>query len=341
MTAQQEKFKKGKAAIEEAKIQSSTSDTSPEKKSHIDRPLSILISPPRSLHGSVLSIKNELLQHEVDLLTAGTPVVKLDPKRVRHSKWANRQPDSFKSKSFDALVEEIDSSGGNVQPIKVRAVSNDPHHDYEIVYGHRRHQACIRCQLQVNAQIIEIGDKELVIEMERENRNREDLRPYEQGRSYKNYLDEGLFPSQRSLADSLGVFVSNLNTAIRIASLPEDVLNAFPSRLDIQYGWLIPIERALSDYPEEVISIAQSLTKDREAGQIIGAKATLSKITKSDGNQSPVKITDSFGDRKVKLAIKGGLLKLEIDAKNDSKETLEEIKILLSDYFKKKESTGV
>ena len=83
-----------------------------------------------------------------------------------------------------ALKSEMESAGGNVQAIKVRPIPGTEPQEYEIVFGHRRHRACLDLGLEVLATIESIDDKELFKEMDRENRQRADLRPYEQGLMY-------------------------------------------------------------------------------------------------------------------------------------------------------------
>jgi ParB family chromosome partitioning protein len=112
------------------------------------------------------------------------PSKKLDPKCVKPSKWANRHDKSFEGPEFAELKSEIESAGGNVQAIKVRPIPGSSPQEYEIVFGHRRHRACFELDIPVLATIESIDDKELFKEMDRENRLRADLRPYEQGLMY-------------------------------------------------------------------------------------------------------------------------------------------------------------
>jgi ParB family chromosome partitioning protein len=184
----------------------------------------------------------------------------LDPKLVKPSRWANRSEASLKSRDFEKLKVEIDNAGGNVQPIKVRTSVRSPG-EYEIVFGHRRHRACLELNIPVRALIAEVGDAELFAEMDRENRQRADLRPYEQGLIYAKALDEALFPSLRKMADALGVDVGNASKAISLARLPSVVLNAFESPLDLLQAWATPLSTALQRSPDLVLERARALSK--------------------------------------------------------------------------------
>lgn len=183
---------------------------------------------------------------------------KLDPKNIKPSHWANRNEASFANKDFAALKAEIESAGGNVQPIKVRPAAGKSG-EFEIVFGHRRHRACLELGLDVLALVEELTDAALFAQMDRENRQRADLRPIEQGVMYAKALDEGLFPSNRKLAESLGVDVGGVGKLLALARLPSDVLNAFESPLEIQFQWGAVLSAAVQKDPDIVLSKAKEI----------------------------------------------------------------------------------
>ena len=159
-----------------------------------ERPASFATAPGQAR-------QNSKLRTELEKWTGATPVRQIDPKQVERSKWANRHEQSYQDEEFKALKEDIQSSGGNVQPIKVRPLAGQKDR-YEVVFGHRRHQACLDLDIPVLAMIAEVDDVELFIDMDRENRQRKDMRPYELGVMYNRALKEGIFPSakKKSLA---------------------------------------------------------------------------------------------------------------------------------------------
>ena len=193
--------------------------------------------------------KADELQREVDSLKARAQELEsdrgaqlLDAARIVPSRWANRADASFSDQEFLALKAEIQDAGGNVQPIMVRPMEGEGER-YELVFGHRRHRACLELGLPVLAVIKPLGDRELFAHMERENRHRKNLSPYEQGQMYRRALSEGLFPSMRALAADIGRGSTDVSEAVRIAELPQAVLDAFPSPNDIQFRWA----KALAD----------------------------------------------------------------------------------------------
>ena len=207
-------------------------------------------------------------------------VMALDPTTIRRSRWANRNQAEFSTPEFQALKAEIEQAGGNVQPIKVRvataavaaveaaeaaaAVFDGQTHRYEIVYGHRRHQACLELGLPVNAVVAQVmSDQALFAAMDRENRGRKNLSAWEQGRMYGDALKAGLFPSLRRLSESLGVNLSDASRTVQLAKLPADVVAAFASPLDLQVRWAKPLVDALQKDPDTVLVRARAIAKNR------------------------------------------------------------------------------
>ncbi len=185
----------------------------------------------------------------------------IDPQLITRSRWANRDPRHFATKEFDQLKAEIANAGGNVQPVKVRPLSKGVEGDpaFELVFGHRRLEACSQLGLPVLAVVENLGDAALFVEMDRENRSRKDLSAWEQGCMYRRALQEGLFPSNRRLADAVGADLSNVGKALALAALPEEVVAAFPSPLELQFRWAKPLKDAWDADPEMVRNRAAEL----------------------------------------------------------------------------------
>lgn len=236
------------------------------------------------------------LEEEVAALRAGQQVVTLEPKLVRQSRWRNRSDGSFTGASFNELKAEIQESGGNVVPIKVRRLSS-PAADgavYEIIYGRRRLRACLELGLLVSAIIVEATDEQAFMEAERENRNREDLTPWEQGVFYADALREGLFSSQRQMAQKLGVTQPLVSAAVRLASLPEYVVDAFASPQDLQYRWGAELSAALekdsAHVQKEALEIASTVPRPSAKAIVERLTRTASKLVPENANVHQFKV---------------------------------------------------
>jgi ParB family transcriptional regulator, chromosome partitioning protein len=137
---------------------------------------------------------------------------------------------------------------------------------FEIVYGHRRCQACLEEGVPVNAEVVEVmTDLELFEAMARENRGRKNLSAYEQGVMYQDALKKGLYSSARKMEDALNLNHSDCTRALQLAKLPITVIKAFASPLDLQYRWAGQLAEAMQKDPEGLLLNAKKMATDRGA----------------------------------------------------------------------------
>ncbi len=221
-----------------------------------------------AVEGEVTKLRDQLKQHEGSL-----PTRQLDPKAVVPSRWANRHAASFDTAKFASLKADVESAGGNVQAILVRPIEGG---NYEIVFGHRRHRACLELGIPVLAAIYTgpLSDLDLFAMMDRENRERDDLSPYEQGATYRRALDEHLYPSQRRLAEALGVSHTWVGKTLVVADLPGAVVECFRNPLDIQHRHAEQIAGVLETDRKGVLRRAEKLRQTPQkpaAGAVVAA----------------------------------------------------------------------
>lgn len=228
---------------------------------------------------SLMKESNEkvaLLEERLKQFEGGTPVLLLEGAQVVASKWANRARESFDHQDFQRLKADLADSGGNVQPIKVRPLAGQPNR-YEIIFGHRRHRACVELGLPVLAVVENLSDAELFKQMDRENRARADLSPWEQGMMYRQALADRLFASREQLARELGIDAGNLSKALRLADLDAAVVQAFSSPLELQYRWAKPLADALTQDRTKVFAVVKEIAAASPG--TLTAKAIFDRLT--------------------------------------------------------------
>jgi len=270
------------------------------------------------------------LEERLKEFEGALPVRLIAAENIGASHWANRSAQNFDSAEFAALKEEVANGGGNVQPIKVRPVKGQDGL-FEIVFGHRRHRACLELGLPVLAMVEEVSDVDLFKEMDRENRARLDLSPWEQGRMYRRAIDEKLFSSQEQLAKELGVDAGNLSKALKLAALDSSLVDAFASPLDLQYRWAKPLAEAMKADSEGVLSRAKALKDNGQHGLtakgvfdvLVGTPAKDGGMAIQLGGQTLATITQSGGEVSVRFA-KGSV----------GGERLNELKSILEEWLK-------
>ena len=154
--------------------------------------------------GLGFAAENERMKAE---RAAGMVLLRLDPKSIGATKFANRHERSLNTKdaSFKQLKDSIRTHGQDT-PIRVRPAAAGSGKEYEIVEGHRRHAAILELDrdteggypilARLDAKAAE--SKDLVLKMYRENAERADLSAYETGMMFTQWLAAGIFPTQRA-----------------------------------------------------------------------------------------------------------------------------------------------
>lgn len=262
------------------------------------------------------------LNAEIEKLKLQVGEQLIDPRQIALTRWADRHPDSFSSQAFVELKQEIESAGGNVQPIKVRpvrgAAAEQPEGPrFELVYGSRRTRACLELGLPVRAVVDEnVDDQALYVQMQRENRGRSNLSAWEQGVSYHKALNEGLFPSARRLAEQIGLDHSNVAKALRVAELPQEIVGAFRSPVDIQFRWAVALDKAYQQDPDAVLTAARLLAgrSPKPAGAEVFRSLTdaVSVKGKPKAKEASRAFVIADGKKGVIRAGKGGAVTVEL-----------------------------
>lgn len=255
----------------------------------------------------------------------------LDPRIIRWSEWANRNELNFSGEEFNQLKEEIASAGGNVQPIKVRPLKPGAEHAFEIVFGHRRHRACLELGLPVLALIDNLGEADLFVQMDRENRSRKNLSAWEQGCMYQRALDRGLFPSNRQLAEKVGADVGLVGKALALARLPKEVVEAFASPLDLQFRWAKLLNEAHEQDPEALRRRAKAA---RQLGQGRAPKQVMDILTGVERFNPPTVSVDVQGSKAATLTMdSAGRATVTIEKNLIKAEQLNELAGVIESYL--------
>lgn len=275
-----------------------------------------------ALKAEVAAIRVKVVEIELDAANKvaefdGASVTrKINPKLIKRSHWANRDETGLtdENKDFLALKNEIKAAGGNVQAIKVRPIFETIPLEFEIVFGHRRHRACLDLDIDVLATIEPLDDKKLFVEMDRENRQRADLRPYEQGLMYARALDEGLFDSMRKMAEALGIEPGTASKAISLANLPKSILDSFESPLDIQFRWASDLNEILKKDPDVLRYRANEIADKRKAGEVISSHYAFNVLVGKEEKPTTVKPkVVKVGSRVLSISERNNKVSFELD----------------------------
>ena len=202
--------------------------------------------------------------------------MRISPDRIAPSRFPNRLEETWTTTAYEELKADIESVGGNIQPIKVRPVEGRGTIEFEVVYGHRRHQACLDLGIPVLALIEAVDDRRSVSDMVRENNHRKDRSPYERGLNLKMTRDDGLFTSDRQLAEAPGLNHTLVSKLIKLAELPGAVIHAFECSSKIHVNWGAPLTKVLMEDRDGVMDRAIAI---RAAEKPRAAKWVFEQLT--------------------------------------------------------------
>jgi ParB family chromosome partitioning protein len=188
------------------------------------------------------------------------PIVSVQPFRCRMWYLHDRLEEHITEANCKSEMVSFAQHGQRV-PALGRALVNDNDHDVELIYGARRLFVARQMNLPLLVELREMSDKEALVAMDVENRQRMDISSYERGLSYARWLRLGYFESQEEIARFLSVSTSQVSRLLRMARLPTVVIAAFSDAADICERWGVELADALEDADrrKRILSMAREL----------------------------------------------------------------------------------
>jgi ParB family chromosome partitioning protein len=281
----------------------------------------------------------------------GRVVLRLDPKTVRFSQLANRHELSLKASDADfrALKDDLRQNGQEF-PIKVKAIEGDATHEFEVVAGHRRLQACRELDTERPGgfpvfAVLDGTAAELrahALKMYRENALRKDLSPYETGTMFRRWLAEGLFATQKELAETLGLSTPTVSHYLAVADLPAEILRAFRDPRAISLRWVNELGPALKSHGKAVLEAAGRLARMNPAPEPEAVLRELLAAAKGRGRRAvrPEAETVKIGGKSLyTISWKGSRVALKFGKQVDAAtvgEAQDAVKAFLTQWLKKR-----
>ena len=288
----------------------------------------------------------------------GFVILALDPKTIRRGDHANRHALSLKAtdEDFVALKDSL-RRDGQIMPVSVRAVTGDARHAYELVSGHRRHEAALQLDREIPAgfkirAVMDTAAQEpakLALHMYLENAARKDLSAYELGAMFRTWIDGGIFADQQTVAEATGLGKASITKYLQVAGLPKTVLDAFGDPRVIAVRWAELLVAALKTNGLAVQAAARKLAEQANGADQQAPDAVLRQLTDAAAGKKPkqggthsetVKLDGrtifAYSLRNDKIAIRFG----KHVERQLARELTEEIKELLTRRLKAKLGRG-
>ncbi len=297
--------------------------------------------------------QNDGLKDQISRLQAeradGSVVLKLDPKRIAESAYANRHERSLDAGDADlqSLIVDI-RTRGQLEPIRVRPASGGDF-EYEIVYGHRRHAACLALDADTEGgwPVLALLDakagdvRDHVLKMYQENAARKDLSAFETGAMFANWLNEGVFDNQTALGEAVSLGQGTVAKYLAIAALPDGILEAFGDPRVLSLRWAEQLSAALKERREAVLREARALAQDGQGASPEEVLRRLVAAGAKEGKRAGAVRTETVkykGRTLYKIAPRGNGMQISFGAKLDPKlarAAQEEVKDALTRYLAK------
>jgi ParB family chromosome partitioning protein len=280
----------------------------------------------------------------------GTVVLKLDPKRIAGSAYANRHERSLNISDPElvALIADI-RVRGQLEPIRVRPATTSAGFEYEIVYGHRRHAACVALDAEteggfpvlalLDAKAVDVRDH--VLKMYQENAARKDLSAFETGSMFASWLTEEIFATQSELAAAVSLEQGTVAKYLAIARLPEYIVSAFGDPRVISLRWAEGINAALKERREAVAHLALELAGEsprRRPEDILSALVGMAARAGKKGAAVKTETVIIRGRSLYKIAPRGNGMQITFGPQLDpklAKAAQEEVKEALTKYLQR------
>lgn len=196
----------------------------------------------------------------------------VDPAQCRMWEHHNRAYDLLSEKRCADLIEGIKAQGKQEFPAIVRAITTDPDYDYEVICGARRHWSITWLRnnnysdYKFLVEVRDLNDEQAFRLSDIENRDREDISDYERALDYKNALSL-YYRTQSEMAKRLETSEAWLSRYLDLASLPEEIVNAYGSITDIRAGHMRELKPLLKDARKRAVMIKTAVGLAKQHGE--------------------------------------------------------------------------
>ena len=256
----------------------------------------------------------------------------VDPARCRMWARHNRRYDLLDEASCADLIEGIRAQGGQEFPAIVRALRDDPEHDYEVICGARRHWTVSWLnrnnypQFRFLIEVRELSDEEAFRLADIENRDRRDISDYERAVDYAEACRRYYDGHQGRMAARLEVSNAWLSRYFDLARLAPEIVRAYGDLADLRELHARRLKPLLADpaIASAVLRTAEQLANRqvelRRAGEnrlsgtrVLAALLAAGKPPAGSAGETLTALWTGTNGGRVRAISRGGKVSLSID----------------------------
>jgi ParB family chromosome partitioning protein len=185
-------------------------------------------------------------------------LVFVDPKTCEPWKYANRHETEMGE--MEDLIDSI-RENKQLQPGLIR-IHPAPHGEikYEIIFGRRRHQACLKIGIPFMAIKKDIPNtQEAIVSQDAENKFRNNVSDYSNAILYEKLISDGVFKTENELAKKLNVAKSSFSELMSYNKIPNEIVKRIPNIHNLSKIMALKIVSLLDKQPEsynELLNVA-------------------------------------------------------------------------------------
>lgn len=216
-------------------------------------------------------------------------LIYVDPKECEAWKYANR--DASEMGDIDGLIDSI-KANKQLQPALVRK-HPAPHGNvkFEIIFGRRRHLACLKMGVPFLVLLKEISStQEAIATQEAENKLRDDVSYYSNAKLYQRLLQDRVFKTEKGLAEKLRISTSSINEIMAFVKIPEPIIKLIPDIHSLSKSFALKIVSLLNQSTEHYEflrqlapkigkSISSPMKLQKQVDKLLNSDSVLSKKT--------------------------------------------------------------
>lgn len=227
----------------------------PTREAPIPAAAEVTTAPPRSerARGTTLLGRESALARLASGEVRQVTQLLLDPARVRIWGGNARHYAHLSEENCRELIDSIVAEGGQKVPAVVRRIEDDADHEYEVIAGTRRHWSISWLRnhsypdMQFVAQVAVLDDEAAFRLADLENRARKDVSDLERARNYALALKDHYGSHLTRMAERLKLSKGWLSKMIKVAGIPDAVIDAFASPADVQLKPAYGLAQALDN----------------------------------------------------------------------------------------------
>jgi ParB family transcriptional regulator, chromosome partitioning protein len=273
-------------------------------------------------------------------------IISIDPFRACMWPLHDRCDEHVNESTCRAEIDSFERHGQLV-PALGRTLRGDPDHDVELVYGARRLFVARHLNMPLLVELREMSDRDALVAMDIENRQRTDISPYERAMSYTRWLSRGYFGSQDEIARALKISPTRVSRLLRLARLPSVILNAFANPLEIREAWGLHIMDML-DQPHTRHRTIQAARALGALDQRPSAKAVYRELVTASACGRQLRPTarvetvrDAVGRPLFRIRQLSASVALELPREKLSAGTMAEIRVALAGILLRRSQSSV